>query len=75
MKLNAKETALILIGFQNDYFNKKGALHSVIEKTALKNNIRLKTMVLESQLNITKKFLRFFKHYGQKMMLKVVVWG
>ena len=51
MKLNAKETALILIGFQNDYFNKKGALHSVIEKTALKNNILKTTVSLIRELS------------------------
>ena len=28
--MNAEETALILIGFQNDYFAKDGALHAVV---------------------------------------------
>ena len=32
--MNPEKTALLLIGFQNDYFAQDGILHSVIEASA-----------------------------------------
>ncbi|NQY74550.1 MAG: cysteine hydrolase [Candidatus Margulisbacteria bacterium] len=32
--MNKKKSAIVLIGYQNDYFSKKGSLHSVIETDA-----------------------------------------
>jgi nicotinamidase-related amidase len=51
MKLKPEETAIILIGFQNDYFAENGLLHSVIEKTESKKNILSKTVKLVNALN------------------------
>jgi len=42
--LNPHETALVLIGYQNDYFSKSGVLYDVIEQSAenvLRNTIEL----------------------------------
>jgi nicotinamidase-related amidase len=44
--MKAKETALILIGYQNDYFSQNGILHAVIEESSattgvLENTIRV----------------------------------
>jgi len=42
--MRAKKTALVLIGFQNDYFASKGILHGVIEtnaKSVLVNTVEL----------------------------------
>lgn len=49
MEYKADETALVLIGFQNDYFSSNGALHSVIMATIEKNNILANTVELISQ--------------------------
>ncbi|MCP4179493.1 MAG: cysteine hydrolase [bacterium] len=50
MCLKPEETALILIGFQNDYFAEKGILHNVIKSTASRKNILSKTVKLISEL-------------------------
>ena len=50
MKLKPEETAIILIGFQNDYFTENGLLHSVIEKTESKKNVLSKTIKLVNAL-------------------------
>lgn len=44
--MNLKNTALLLIGFQNDYFSKNGILHNVIEESSRVSG------VLENTLNL-----------------------
>jgi nicotinamidase-related amidase len=51
MKLKPEETALILIGFQNDYFAKNGILHTVIEKTESRKTILSKVINLVDNLS------------------------
>lgn len=46
--MSMEETALLLIGFQNDYFAKDGILHSVVEESS-----RV-TGVIENTLNLLK---------------------
>lgn len=50
MQFNPNETALVLIGFQNDYFADNGSLHSVIEKTVTRKNILPRTVNLINEL-------------------------
>jgi nicotinamidase-related amidase len=46
MKLKPEETALILIGFQNDYFSDNSILHSVIDRTESRKTLLSKTVEL-----------------------------
>lgn len=49
--LNPSETALIFIGYQNDYFSEEGVLHSVIEKSS--SEVLLNTLSLIEELQDT----------------------
>mgnify|MGYP001438656835 CR=1 FL=1 len=44
--MNSQDTALILIGFQNDYFGKEGVLRSVIENGESSDNVLRNTIDL-----------------------------
>ncbi|MBN8564738.1 cysteine hydrolase [Leptolyngbya boryana CZ1] len=44
--MNSDQTALILIGYQNDYFSSRGVLHNVIEESARLNNVLNNTVAL-----------------------------
>ncbi|VAX34901.1 Isochorismatase [hydrothermal vent metagenome] len=48
--MNPKETALVLIGFQNDYFSPDGILYSVIEESSRNTGILSNTLNLIKQL-------------------------
>jgi len=50
MKFKPEETALVLIGFQNDYFSTDGILHGVIESTVTPKKILPKTVKLVNHL-------------------------
>lgn len=43
---NLKNTALVLIGYQNDYFSKDGILHSVIEESSRVTGVLANTLTL-----------------------------
>ena len=45
--MKASETALILIGFQNDYFGQDGILTAVVEESAKTNDVLANTLALE----------------------------
>ncbi|MBJ02216.1 MAG: isochorismatase [Planctomycetes bacterium] len=42
--MQADQTAIILIGYQNDYFAEDGILHEVIEETSRVNNVLANTL-------------------------------
>lgn len=44
--MKASETALILIGFQNDYFGQDGILTAVVEESAKTNDVLANTLAL-----------------------------
>ncbi|MGG6285957.1 cysteine hydrolase family protein [Leptolyngbya sp. AN03gr2] len=44
--MKSDQTALLLIGYQNDYFSPQGALHCVIEESARLNNVLCNTATL-----------------------------
>jgi nicotinamidase-related amidase len=48
--MDAKRTALLLIGFQNDYFSPQGVLHSVIEQPARVTNTLENTLYVVEHL-------------------------
>ena len=48
--VNKDNTALVLIGYQNDYFAKGGVLHSVIEESLSTNNVLTNTIDLINEL-------------------------
>jgi len=48
--MNADKTALILIGYQNDYFAPDGILHTVIEESAKVTGVLANTMELIERL-------------------------
>lgn len=50
MSYPTDKTALLLIGFQNDFLAKKGALSSVIEQNVTENNVIENTTVLIDKL-------------------------
>ena len=56
-KTKASETALVLIGFQNDYFGKDGILRGVIEESAKTNHVLENTLRLLDQLSPTDTLL------------------
>jgi nicotinamidase-related amidase len=49
--MQPQQTALLLIGYQNDYFAQEGILHSVIEESAKVTNI------LENTVNLLEKLV------------------
>jgi nicotinamidase-related amidase len=51
--MKATETALVLIGFQNDYFSKDGILRCVIEESAETNKVLENTLRLVDHLSST----------------------
>lgn len=55
--MKASETALVLIGFQNDYFGKDGILRGVIEESAETNHVLENTLRLLDQLSPTDTLL------------------
>ena len=48
--MKSNSTALILIGFQNDYFSPDGALHAVVEKHVVEYGILAKSVALIERL-------------------------
>ncbi len=48
--MNIKNTAIILIGYQNDYFSNNGILHAVIEESLDTNDTLKNTICLLEQL-------------------------
>jgi len=52
-KIDPSSTALILIGYQNDYFSEDGILHSVIEEVERVNHVLDNTIHLIRQLKGT----------------------
>ena len=68
--MNSKNTALILIGFQNDYFSKDGILHSAFEDSAqvgtiLANTLRLIERLLQTDLIIAATPIIFTPDYSE----------
>ncbi len=51
--MNPETTALVLIGYQNDYFADDGVLHSVIEESARANNVLSNTLSLIDDIKET----------------------
>lgn len=51
--MNPNNTALLLIGFQNDYFSPQGILHSVIEESSKVTNVLSNTVHLLERLEST----------------------
>ena len=79
--MNTRTTALVLIGFQNDYFATDGTLHSVIEETAqatgvLKNTVNLIEQLSSSPLLMISTPIQFTPDYSEVVdpvgILKVV---
>jgi nicotinamidase-related amidase len=48
--MNVLNTALILVGYQNDYFGKQGVLHQVVEESSRVNNVITNTVDLIDNL-------------------------
>lgn len=48
--MNILDTALILVGYQNDYFGKQGVLHQVVEESFRVNNVIANTLHLIDNL-------------------------
>lgn len=55
--MNLKNTALLLIGFQNDYFSPSGILHGVIEESSKVTNVLANTVHLLECLEPTPMLL------------------
>lgn len=55
--MDPKKTALILIGFQNDYFAADGILHPIIEEASRSNNVLANTMELLERLQASDTFM------------------
>lgn len=55
--MNLKNTALLLIGFQNDYFSPSGILHGVIEESSKVTNVLANTVHLLECLESTPMLL------------------
>lgn len=51
--MNTKQTALLLIGYQNDYFAADGVLHAVIEESSRVTGVLANTVNLIEQLSTT----------------------
>lgn len=68
--LDLSKTALLLIGFQNDYFSEDGALHGVVEKAAkenevLPNTVRLLDAMRHTQAPIINLPIHFSADYSE----------
>ena len=70
--MNTQETALILIGYQNDYFSKDGVLRPVIENnersdTVLRNTVHLIDSIKESDVSIISTPIKFSSDYSEML--------
>jgi len=66
--MNAETTALILIGYQNDYFAKDGILRGVIESDAeriLNNTLQMLRAVSGSKLTVISTPIQFTEDYHE----------
>lgn len=67
-KMKTNQTALILIGFQNDYFASKGILHGVIEtdaKSVLTNTVELVEFLCSTDILIISTPIIFTPNYEE----------
>jgi nicotinamidase-related amidase len=70
--MNPKNTALILIGYQNDYFSKDGVLRPVIENgersdTVLRNTVELIDSVKGSDVSMISTPINFSSDYSEML--------
>ena len=68
--MNPKKTALILIGFQNDYFSNEGILHSFIEESfkatkAVENTVNLLKELVKTSISIISTPIIFTSNYEE----------
>ncbi|MDQ6999476.1 MAG: isochorismatase family cysteine hydrolase [Mariprofundus sp.] len=66
--MNPENTALILIGYQNDYFEADGILHGVIEsdaKAVLANTLEMLNALADSKLTIISTPILFTDDYQE----------
>jgi nicotinamidase-related amidase len=65
--MKPENTALILIGYQNDYFNEKGALYKVIEKpkNVLKNTVSIISALVATSTTIISTPIVFTEDYSE----------
>lgn len=68
--ITPENTALLLIGFQNDYFSKQGILHRVIEESSrvtgiLENTLRLVEALTSTQMTIISTPINFTPDYSE----------
>jgi len=67
-RLNPSETALILIGYQNDYFSPSGILHSVVELSAnvlLHNSLDILNRLKDTFVTIISTPILFTPDYSE----------
>jgi len=70
--MNPKNTALILIGYQNDYFSKDGVLRPVIENgersdTVLRNTVELIDSIKGSDVSMISTPINFSSDYSEML--------
>ena len=70
--MNTHETALILIGYQNDYFSKDGVLRPVIENgersdTVLRNTVELIDSIKGSDVSMISTPINFSSDYSEML--------
>jgi nicotinamidase-related amidase len=70
--MNPKNTALILIGYQNDYFAKDGVLRAVIENgersdTVLRNTVHLIDSIKGSDVSMISTPINFSSDYSEML--------
>jgi len=70
--MNTHETALILIGYQNDYFSKDGVLRPVIENgersdTVLRNTVHLIDSIKGSDVSMISTPINFSSDYSEML--------
>ena len=68
--MNTQDTALILIGFQNDYFGSEGILKSVIENgesadTVLRNTVSLLEAIKDTDISMISTPIIFSADYSE----------
>lgn len=68
--MNPEQTALVLIGFQNDYFATDGILYKFIEESsktnrAIENTVRLLTALVETPISIISTPIFFTPNYEE----------
>ena len=68
--MQARSTALLLIGYQNDYFASDGVLHGVVEASlkandVLGNTLRLIESVQETDVKVISTPIRFTDDYSE----------